>query len=211
MRFRIGDLYRSHWIVWAGLFLLSSLFQLLGWVDWLRFDRTLLDEGQVQLLFTSQLVHLNWPHWALNMAGMTMIALLFGRYGSALYWLWIVTVSALAVGIGLWWLNPDLRWYVGLSGALHGLMLAGILQEMRVNRVAGGILLLLIVAKLAWEQFAGAMPSSESLIKGRVVVDSHLYGAIGGVIAAGLWRAVAGKRGFRGCLVKMTGSENGPK
>ncbi len=198
MHFRLRDLRGSHWVVWAGLFLLSFLFQLLGWVEWLRFDRALLDDGQVLLLFSSQLVHLNWSHWALNMAGMAMIALLFGRYGSALYWLWVVAVSALAVGVGLWWLNPELRWYVGLSGALHGLMLAGILREMRINRVAGGVLLLLIVLKLAWEQFSGAMPGSESLIEGRVVVDSHLYGAVGGVTAYGLWCVVVGKRGFRG-------------
>ena len=189
-RFRIGGSLRSHWTVWIVLFLLSSLFQLLGWVERLRFDRELLEQGDLLLLFSSQLVHLNWPHWALNMAGMAMIALLFGRYGSALYWSWVAFISALAVGIGLWWLNPELRWYVGLSGALHGLMIAGIFQEMRVNRLAGGFLLLAIVGKLAWEQIGGAMPSSERLIEGRVVVDSHLYGALGGVLAAALWWAL---------------------
>ncbi len=208
MRFQMSELWRSHWVVWVGLFVTSTLFQLLGWVNWLRFDRSLLDNGHVLLLFSSQLVHLNWPHWTLNMAGMATIALLFGRYGSVLYWLWVVTVSALAVGIGLWWLNPELHWYVGLSGALHGLMLAGIIREMRFNRISGGIVLLLITAKLAWEQFAGAMPGSENLINGRVVVDSHLYGAIGGVIAAGLWFVVSG---FRARLANISGSERNLK
>ncbi len=187
MGFRKDRLWRSHWVVWVGLFGLSTLFQLLGWIDWLRFDRSLLDSGHLWLLFSSQLVHLNWPHWGLNMAGLSIVALLFGRYGSPLYWLWIVAVSALAVGCGLWLLNPELRWYVGLSGALHGLILAGILREFRINRVAGGLLLSLIAAKLAWEQFAGAMPGSGQLIGGRVVVDSHLYGAAGGVLAFALW------------------------
>jgi len=166
---------------------LDGTFPNLGWVERLRFDRELLGQGELLLLFSSQLVHLNWPHWALNMAGMAMIALLFGRYGSALYWSWVAFVSALAVGIGLWWLNPELRWYVGLS-------------EMRVNRLAGGFLLLAIVGKLAWEQIGGAMPSSERLIEGRVVVDSHLYGAVGGVLAAALWSALRNR--FIGSLFR---------
>ncbi len=189
-RFRIDGPWQSHWVVWGTLFLVSSLFQFLGWEEWLRFDREALARGELLLLFSSQLVHLNWPHWALNMAGMVMIALLFGRYGSVFYWWWIALVSASAVGVGLWWLNPELRWYVGLSGALHGLMIAGIFLEIRTNRLAGVFLLLVIVGKLAWEQIGGAMPSSERLIEGRVVVDSHFYGAVGGAIAAGLWLAL---------------------
>ncbi len=191
-----GTGWHSHWLVWVLLFSLSGLFQLAGWMERLRFDRELLEQGDLLLLFSSQLVHLNWPHWALNMAGLGMIALLFGRYATSYYWGWVTVVSALAVGLGLWTLNPELRWYVGLSGALHGLMMAGILLEMRVNRFAGGFLLLLIVAKLVWEQLGGAMPGSERLIEGRVVVDSHLYGAIGGALAAGIHLLVAGRKGL---------------
>ncbi len=201
MCFRMTELYRTHWVVWGGLFLLTALFQALGWVEWLRFDRSLLDDGHVLLLFSSQLVHLNWYHWALNMAGMFMIALLFGRHGTPLFWGWVLLVSALAVGVGLWWLNPALHWYVGLSGALHGLMLAGIVLEMRTDRKTGWFLLLVVVAKLGWEQFAGAMPTSEKLIEGRVVVDAHLYGAIGGGIAVLAWRAFgAGRKRVRAQL-----------
>ena len=207
MRFRRGELFCSHWVLWIGVFLLSTLLQLLGWVERLRFDRSLLDDGHVLLLFSSQLVHLNWSHWALNMAGMLMIALLFGRYGSVFYWLWVLGFSALVVGAGLWWLNPGIRWYAGLSGVLHGLMLAGILQEMRISRITGGFLLLLITVKLAWEQLVGAMAGSESLIGGRVVVDSHLYGAMGGAVAAVLWCMIAGKGEDQDCRLKKTGDK----
>ncbi len=189
VRVRIGELRHSHWVLWIALFSLSALFQSLGWVGQLRFDRELLEQGDYLLLFSSQLVHLNWPHWALNMLGMAMIALLFGRYGTLGYWLWVIVLSASAVGMGLWWLNPELRWYVGLSGALHGLMIGGIFLEMRTNRFAGGALLLAILGKLAWEQLFGASPGSEQLIEGRVVVDSHLYGAVGGAAAAVVWIA----------------------
>ena len=143
------DLWHSHWVVWIVLLLTSGLFQYLGWVELLRYDRKLVGEGQILLLFGSQLVHLNWPHWALNMAGMIMIAVLFGAYGSIGYWLWVLAVSAFAVGAGLWLLNPELRWYVGLSGALHGLMLAGIMRDMRFHRWSAAMLLVLVVGKLS--------------------------------------------------------------
>jgi len=47
---------------------------------------------------------------------------------------------------------------------------------------SAGLLLALIIGKLAWEQVAGALPGSESVAGGNVVVNAHLYGAIGGAI-----------------------------
>ena len=41
-------------------------------------------------------------------------------------------------------------------------------------------LTLLLVGKLAWEQWHGALPLSGDM---PVVVDAHLYGAIGGALA----------------------------
>jgi len=47
-------------------------------------------------------------------------------------------------------------------------------------------LLGLLIAKLTWEQLHGALPGSADLAGGSVLVDSHLYGAITGLVAAGL-------------------------
>jgi len=112
--------------------------------------------------------------------------------------LWL---SSLFVGGGLYWFNPELIWYVGLSGVLHGLFIAGGWQEYKHYGKSGALLLALIVAKLIWEQNMGAMPGSEAVSGGRVMVDAHLYGALsGGVFVAcgelyrginkwqGLWR-----------------------
>jgi hypothetical protein len=42
-----------------------------------------------------------------------------------------------------------------------------------------------LVGKLAWEQWHGALPLSGDM---SVVVDAHLYGAIGGALAgAAVW------------------------
>ena len=73
--------------------------------------------------------------------------------------------------------NPELEWYVGASGALHGVMTAGTLAHLRRRDLDGWILAIFIIAKLAYEQFAGAMPFAGAA---NTIVDAHLYGAVGG-------------------------------
>jgi len=133
-------------------------------------------------------VHLNWAHWALNMAGLVIVAVFFSLYGSLLDWLFVLLFSAVVIGLGLYWFHPELIWYVGLSGVLHGLFIYGAIREIRFYPVSGYILLLLLSAKLFWEYMNGALPGSEQMTGGRVLVEAHLYGAIAGLAAVFLTR-----------------------
>jgi len=101
-------------------------------------------------------------------------------------WIVVTLASALAVGGGLLLFDPGLQWYVGLSGALHGLFAAGLVAALSSGNRAEWLLLLLFVAKLTWEQLVGTMPGTAELAGGNVIVDAHLYGAIGGAVAAGI-------------------------
>jgi hypothetical protein len=99
----------------------------------------------------------------------------------------VALISSLAVGLGLLSLSPQVAWYVGLSGTARGLVAAGCLKLAWQRHSASGALgLAALAGKLAWEQWHGAMPGSEAIIGGTTVVNAHLYGAIGGLIAAGL-------------------------
>ena len=103
----------------------------------------------------------------------------------------IYLCSALAISAGLWFFNPEIDWYVGASGALHGVMTAGTLAHLRRRDLDGWILAVFIVAKLAYEQFAGAMPFAGDA---STIVDAHLYGAIGGLVAGAASCARAASR-----------------
>jgi membrane associated rhomboid family serine protease len=70
---------------------------------------------------------------------------------------------------------------VGLSGVLHGLFLYGAIREIRYYPTSGYVLLTVLIAKLMWEFFNGALPGSEDMAGGRVLTDAHLLGAIGGI------------------------------
>lgn len=160
------------------------LFQSLEWVDALRLDRNIYPENGWWRLLSANFVHLGWQHLGMNLAGLAAIALLVWRYFNNWEWGVIILASCLFVGIGVILWNDEIRWYVGLSGALHGILMAGIFRELTVLRGAGSALLLLTVGKLAWEQFYGPLPGSETTAGGRVLVDAHLYGAVGGGVAA---------------------------
>jgi len=75
--------------------------------------------------------------------------------------------------------------YVGLSGVLHGLLVALLIADYRMNKHFLNLMLLLaIVVKLVWEGATGPMPGSESMAGGNIIVQSHLYGFVGGLVAA---------------------------
>ena len=157
----------------------------------LRYDRDAILAGQLWRLLTGHLVHLGGSHLAMNLVGLALIWMLFGRLMSTAAWLATLLASALTVSLGLLVFNPELMWYVGLSGVLHGMFLAGAILSIVSGYRAEILLLGFIVAKLAWEQWVGPLPGSAEVAGGDVVVDAHLYGAIAGVIVAlviVLWR-----------------------
>lgn len=160
------------------------------WQLHLRYDRDAVAAGEFWRLLTGNFVHLGWRHLGLNLLGLGLGTWAFAPDRSALQWLLATLVAALAVNLGLFYLTPEVRWCVGLSGVLHGLMIVGFggwaLQR---ERYAWG-LLAVVLAKIAWEQSGGAMPWAADLAGGAVVADAHLWGAVGGaafLAAHGVW------------------------
>jgi len=179
--FKFRYQYHPSHILWLILFLLSFLLQAFDWVDSWRFNRELVEQGEVWRLFTGHIVHLNWSHWALNMAGLAIVAFFFSSHASLKQWLSVIIVSACVINAGLWFWLPGVRSYVGLSGVLHGLFLYGALREIRFYPASGYVLTAVLIAKLIWEFFNGALPGSEQMTGGRVLTEAHLLGAIGGI------------------------------
>lgn len=179
------------------LALLCIALQYVGLADTLRFDRTAIGSGQWWLLLTGNFVHLGPSHLWMNMAGLALVVALVWQHFSATQWLLLTLLSSLAVGIGLWLFNPGIQGYVGFSGTLHGLIIAGVLADLRIYPKSAGILLVLVVGKLVWEQIGGALPGSESVAGGLVVVDAHLYGAVAGAVLGILLLVLDARRNAR--------------
>lgn len=158
----------------------------------LRYERSaVLETGELWRLVTAHIVHGSLLHAVLNSAGLILMAALFPRHYSPKGWVIVGLASVLAIDAGFVWNEPHLDWYVGLSGVLHGVLAAGALAWWRrESKVLALTLTAVVVGKLGWEQWAGALPLSGDM---PVIVNAHLYGALGGATAGALLQ-VLGQR-----------------
>ena len=177
-------LQSSAWQLVLFLALLCITLQYTDLADVLDYQRSLIANGHWWLLLSGNFVHLGPAHLWMNLAGLALVAALVWQHFYAWQWSILILLCSIGVGVGLWFFNPEVEAYVGFSGTLHGLIIAGTLADLRAYPRSAGILLVLVVGKLAWEQLAGALPGSESVAGGHVLVDAHLYGAIGGAVIA---------------------------
>ena len=88
----------------------------------------------------------------LNCLGLLLMWALFARDYTPRQWLSIVLGSIAAIDAGLWLWDSTVRWYVGSSGVLHGVMAAGTLAHLRRRESEGWMLAAFLVGKLVWEQ-----------------------------------------------------------
>jgi len=149
----------------------------------LQFERSAIEKGEIWRLLTANFVHLGGSHALLNVTGLVLIWFLFGQHFSNTTWSIILISSLLGTTLGLLFFNPSLNWYVGLSGALHGLFIAGCIAEIKLKYRQGYILLIILLGKILWEQFQGPLPGTSDAAGGPVIVDAHLYGALAGFVA----------------------------
>lgn len=142
-------------------------------------------EGQYWRLLTANFVHFGWAHTLMNVAALMLCTLALLSEISPLKYLSLLLICCLTVGTGIYWFNPEYQPYAGLSGAIHGLIVAGILltrdYPLWVRIVAGVILIGKLINENSGHYEANDL---QMLIDVKIAVESHLYGAIGGLVAA---------------------------
>lgn len=152
----------------------------------LDYDRVAILNGQIWRLFTGNWVHLGWGHLAEDMAGYVLLWLLYEQELPGWRCPVLVALGSVGVGLGLLLGDPDLRWYVGISGALNTLWIAGAMTLMTKRDWIGWVLAIFLILKLIYEQLRGPLPWSVATTGGPVVVDAHLWGALSGAILVAL-------------------------
>jgi rhomboid family GlyGly-CTERM serine protease len=160
-------------------------------IELLKYDRLAIIDGEYWRLLSGHFSHLGPEHLLLNLAGLVLVWLLVGRQYTTGQWLIVTAFSLAVITLGFCYLDPNLIWYVGLSGLLHGLLIAGAIRGIKTQPVESIIIVVAVVGKLVYEQLIGPLPGSEATAGGTVITNAHLYGAFGGaMIAAILWRRV---------------------
>lgn len=165
--------------VLAGLLAAASLLPATAF-EW---SSTAIQGGEFWRLLTGHWVHLGLNHLLLNLAGLMVTGLLFTRHPPLPMWISYLIIAQLAISSGLFLVAPELAWYRGFSGSLHGLLVFTALYNLRMDTRWSLIVLVFILLKLAMENFLYPPVGENPLIGGHVIVQSHWLGALTGLIA----------------------------
>lgn len=148
----------------------------------LRYDREAIAAGEWWRLLTGNFVHLGWYHWMLNEIGILVLVLLCPERLAPAVWLRRLLLIGLGMTSCLYLLVPEMVWYVGLSGVMHGLFLLGLARQGLQRDWIALACLAYLFGKLAWEMLMGVPVSDEVAIGGKVALESHLYGALSALL-----------------------------
>jgi rhomboid family GlyGly-CTERM serine protease len=152
--------------------------------------------GEYWRLLTANFVHFGWAHTLMNIAAFGLCSLVFFNELPVKIYSLLLLWCCLGVGVGVFFFSPEYSPYAGLSGAIHGLIVAGLIQTRAYPlwiKVGG---LILLAGKLIQENLPGYQATDlQELIPVAIAVESHVYGAIAGVLfAGGDWLLIRLKR-----------------
>jgi rhomboid family GlyGly-CTERM serine protease len=155
----------------------------------LQFDRTAIARGEVWRLITG-----HWTHWSFKHLGWDLAA--FIALGIACVrrrpraTAWTLVFGSFAIGMAVWFCQPHLTTYRGMSGldaALFALLAVDVMMGTTLHavRAACAAVLLCFLAKLDFELMSGRSFFVDSAAAGFVPVPlAHAVGAaVGGVVA----------------------------
>jgi len=148
----------------------------------LVYQRVLISQGEVWRLFTGHLLHTNGFHLLLNLSALIMLWALHGRFYSIKNYCALFIFCAISTGVGIFYADPSLIEYVGLSGVLHGIFVFGSIMDIKSKDKTGYLLFIGVWLKIAHEQIYGASSDVSDLIEASVAIDAHLWGAVGGLL-----------------------------
>ena len=178
---QLAQLGARAWRAPFALALVLVAVQLLGAPAWetLPYDRAaILAGGEYWRLVTAHLFHHDLTHLAWNLAGLALVAWLFASEFDPRGWIAILIASTVAVDLGFLVFEPQLAWYVGFSGVLHGLMAAGLCAWLwRTPDAITGLVAGLFALKLGWEHVMGPLPFTASTLAVPQIVPRSVFGA----------------------------------
>ena len=163
-----------------------------GAASLLEFDRAALAAGDWWRMLSGQLTHFGFEHLAWDVSVFAVLGVMCERRNRTAT-LACLGIAALLITAAVWLLLPEMATYRGLSGldtALFALLGGMMLSEKRREGSCGWVavifvLLLGMVAKIAWEFLSGGTIFVDSSSSQFVPVPlAHLVGAAVGLLVA---------------------------
>ena len=153
--------------------------------DWV-FDRVAIARGEWWRLITGHRVPSDLPHAVWDISALLLLGALFE---TRLRWRlpMVLLLTSLGVDAWLWWCDPALSYYCGLSGILNGLLVVGLVHLWRDTRHP----VVLLTALGAVLKIFVEINTGQSLVTQTAwpsVPVAHAAGYLSGLaLAAGAW------------------------
>jgi len=163
------------------LITLSVMFFQPASADWLRYQSAEVSNGELWRILTANFCHSNWNHWMLNIAGLWLMDLFYRPVLSQKVRMFLL-VTCMLLNVLMLHLWMDIRWYVGLSGALHGYLIGGALLSWNKAKTLNFAIILITSIKLVIESLWEINLATEKLIGANVLEEAHSFGAVSSVI-----------------------------
>lgn len=173
--------------IYFPLLSICLLLQAVSAQSWASLNLPSVVQGEIWRLLTAHLIHLDWEHFAMNMIGMGLCMLAFQSHIKPKHWL--VSFCFIAVFSSLCLLSTydNNQRYMGFSDVLHGWILFGAISIARNEFKLSLAIFVLFWIKIIEENSGLAFFTSGSMELESIATDSHLYGAIGGMIYGFSW------------------------
>lgn len=180
----IGPFFGAWWLSFAVIVLILLLNLLPApWHDMLDLRGDQINQGEWWRILTSQFMHLTFNHTFLNITGFFIVTFSFRKDVPPHREAIALLVCSLGTGMGIWLFSPESQPYVGLSGAIYGLLACYAILGYRQTPFLSLFFILYMAGKFIYEHwFAPADRATEAFIGGLVATDSHLYGAASGLL-----------------------------
>lgn len=143
------------------------------------------------------LLHASWSHLMANTVPVLLFGFLVMATGVA-RWVAVTALIWVVSGLGVWLTGPGNTSTIGASGLAFG-WLAYLLVRGIFNRAVGQLVVAAVLLMLWGGMLWGLLPGADG-----ISWQAHLFGALGGILAA--WLAAHADRGRAGKAAKATGS-----
>ncbi|CAA0114596.1 Uncharacterised protein [BD1-7 clade bacterium] len=168
--------------IYIALVLICVMTQITDGREWASYNKTLIEHGQWWRILTAHFVHLDWKHYLLNMSGAALCLFVFRHDIKPIHW----PISAILISIfsSLCMLTFafDYSSYVGFSDTLYGWIFIGALAMLPKEPKLALIVMAIFGGRVTYENIVSHSLIDSFMNEGKVAVESHLFGTIGGII-----------------------------
>ncbi len=147
------------------------------------FNIQLTYQGDYWRYLTGHFTHYSWLHCLSNLAGLYLLCLVFPNKGYKLNWFSASLFVIFSISLGLLVTSEIMKWYVGYSGVLIGLLSYSSVRTFAQNALLSFAFLLLTTTYIAGQTIFGGELVDAVVISGVSASSyAHLFGLISGVI-----------------------------